>query len=39
MQMFVAGPWADLSQDLQLHEMLGEFARARAEASAKKRER
>ena len=37
MQTFVAGPWADLSGDL--HEMLGVFARARAEASARSKGR
>ena len=37
MQNLVAGPWGDLSQDL--HELLGTFARSRAEASARSKGR
>ena len=37
MRKFVAGPWADLHEDL--HEMLGVFARARAEASVRSKGR
>ena len=36
MLKFVAGQWADLSE--YLHEMLGVFARARAEASVREEE-